>query len=72
MPYLTETHKIEILMIIIDYGDRTRTQNDVIHLFRDLRPIMMSTISKIENKFRKNGHLRKTNNHRQSAPNKYV
>lgn len=37
MPYLTEYHKIESLMLI-EYGDRTRTQNEVIHLFRDKYP----------------------------------
>lgn len=70
MPYLTETHKIEIL-IMIGYGDRTRTQNEVVRLFRekypDLPPISQSTVSKIEQRFRENGHVRKTDNHRQSA-----
>lgn len=75
MPYLTETHKIEILMMI-GYGDRTRTQNEVTRLFRekypDLLPISQSTVSKIESQFRENGHLRKTNNHRQRALNEEV
>lgn len=75
MPYLTEKHKIEILMMI-GYGDRARTQNEVIHLFRDrypdLPPISQSTISKIEKQFRENGHVRKTTIHRQSALNEEV
>lgn len=70
MPYLTERHKIEILMMI-GYGDRTRTQNEVTHLFREkypnLPPISRSTVSKIEKQFRENGHFRQTNNHRRSA-----
>lgn len=59
--YLTESHKIEILMMI-GYGDRSRTQAEVVHLFRDkhpeLPPINQGTISKIEAQYRELGHVR--------------
>lgn len=58
---LTETERIEILMMI-GYGDRVRTQQEVCHLFNekypDRVPIMQSTVSKIEQKFRQLGHVR--------------
>lgn len=61
MVYLTERHKIIILQMI-GYGDRTRTQADVARLFReefpDMPPISQGTISKIEKQFRENGHVR--------------
>lgn len=63
MPYLTETLKIEILMMI-GFGDRMRTQNEVVALFRanhpDLPPLSQSTVSKIETHFRNHGHVRNT------------
>lgn len=75
MPYLSERHKIEILMMI-GYGDRMRTQNEVIHLFRekypDLPPVSQGTVSKIEKQFRENGHVRKTETNRQIALNEEV
>ncbi|KAJ8957684.1 hypothetical protein NQ318_017576 [Aromia moschata] len=61
MVYLTEMHKITILQMI-DYGDRTRTEAEVVRLFQDkypeLPPISQSTVSKIENQFRERGHVR--------------
>lgn len=60
--YLTETHKTEFLMTI-GYGDRTKPESAVIHLFRqkfpDLPTILLSTVSTIEIQFRENGQLRK-------------
>lgn len=61
MVYLTESHKIEILMMI-GYGDRLRTQVEVAALFSethpDLPPISQGTISKIEKRYREVGHVR--------------
>lgn len=61
MSYLSESHKIEILMMI-GYGDRSRTQLEVVHLFRqkypDLPPISQGTVSKIERRFLEVGHVR--------------
>jgi hypothetical protein len=61
MVHLTEMHKITILQMI-GYGDHTRTQNEVVHLFRqkfpNLPPITQGTISKIERQFREHGHVR--------------
>ncbi|KAJ8935317.1 hypothetical protein NQ318_019485 [Aromia moschata] len=62
MSYLTESLKIEILMMI-GYGDRARTQCEVVRLFRethpDLPPLNQGTISKIEAQYREMGHVRK-------------
>ncbi|KAJ8949248.1 hypothetical protein NQ318_022761 [Aromia moschata] len=59
MSYLTESLKIEILMMI-GYGDRARTQCEVVRLFRethlDLPPLNQGTISKIEAQYREMGH----------------
>lgn len=70
MAYLTETHRIEILMMI-GYGNRQRTQNEVVGLFREkypnLPPLSQSTVSKIEKKFRENGHVRKPKTRRTTA-----
>ncbi|KAJ8936533.1 hypothetical protein NQ318_006479 [Aromia moschata] len=59
MSYLTESLKIEILMMI-GYGDRARTQCEVVRLFRethpDLPPLNHGTISKIEAQYREMGH----------------
>lgn len=48
MPYFIEYHKIEILLMF-GYGDRTRNQNEVVHLFReeylDLPPTLQGTVS---------------------------
>ncbi|KAJ8935989.1 hypothetical protein NQ318_001658 [Aromia moschata] len=61
MSYFTESLKIEILMI--GYGDRARTQCEVVRLFRethpDLPPLNQGTISKIEAQYREMGHVRK-------------
>ncbi|XP_057658360.1 uncharacterized protein LOC130895195 [Diorhabda carinulata] len=58
---LTETQRIEVL-IMIGYGNRTRTQQEVCELFNqkypDRTPISQSTVSKIEKKFREIGHIR--------------
>ncbi|KAJ8946260.1 hypothetical protein NQ318_004629 [Aromia moschata] len=70
MSYLTESLKIEILMII-GYGDRARTQCEVVRLFRethpDLPPLNQGTISKIEAQYREMGHVRKIPSKRQAV-----
>ncbi|KAJ8933181.1 hypothetical protein NQ318_006475 [Aromia moschata] len=52
MVYLTEVHKITILQMI-DFGDRTRTQAEVVRLFQEkyleLPPISQSTVMMIIN-----------------------
>ncbi|KAF2892987.1 hypothetical protein ILUMI_13185 [Ignelater luminosus] len=45
MAYLTEAHKIEIL-IMTGYGDRIRTQNEIIRLFREKYPDLPPHISR--------------------------
>lgn len=60
MARLSEKQRIEILMMI-GYGDRVRTQNEVCELFNNKypeRPITQSAVSKIEKKFRDLGHVR--------------
>ncbi|KAJ8961368.1 hypothetical protein NQ318_014611, partial [Aromia moschata] len=68
--YLTESLKIEILMMI-GYGDRARTQCEVGRLFRethpDLPPLNQGTISKIEAQYREMGHVRKVPSKRQAV-----
>ncbi|KAJ8962171.1 hypothetical protein NQ318_018128 [Aromia moschata] len=68
--YLTESQKIEILMMI-GYGDRARTQCEVVRLFRethpDLPPLNQGTISKIEAQYREMGHVRKVPSKRQAV-----
>ncbi|KAJ8960521.1 hypothetical protein NQ318_013807 [Aromia moschata] len=53
--YLTEMHKITNLQMI-GYGDRTRMQAQVVHLFQEkypeLPPISQGTVNKIEKKLR--------------------
>ncbi|KAJ8945922.1 hypothetical protein NQ318_016750 [Aromia moschata] len=48
---------------MIGYGDRARTQCEVVRLFRethpDLPPLNQGTISKIEAQYREMGHVRK-------------
>ncbi|KAJ8950241.1 hypothetical protein NQ318_006215 [Aromia moschata] len=70
MSYLTESLKIEILMMI-GYGDRARTQCEVVRLFRethpDLPPLNQGTISKIEAQYREMGHVRKVSSKRQAV-----
>ncbi|KAJ8948041.1 hypothetical protein NQ318_003375 [Aromia moschata] len=70
MSYLTESLKIEILMMI-GYGDRARTQCEVVRLFRethpDLPPLNQGTISKIEAQYREVGHVRKVLSKRQAV-----
>ncbi|KAJ8936404.1 hypothetical protein NQ318_008516 [Aromia moschata] len=70
MSYLTESLKIEILMTI-GYGDRARTQCEVVRLFRethpDLPPLNQGTISKIEAQYREMGHVRKVPSKRQAV-----
>ena len=69
MGYLTESLKIEILMMI-GFGDRSRTQAEVAALFHERHPdlpaISQSTISKIENRYREVGHVRDIPRVRQS------
>lgn len=61
MVKLTERERIQILCMI-GYGDRMRTQTEVVHLFNgtrpDLPPISQSTVSRVEAKFREYGHVR--------------
>ncbi|KAJ8943843.1 hypothetical protein NQ318_020915, partial [Aromia moschata] len=63
-------HKITILQMI-GYGDRTRTQAEVVRLFQEkypeLPPISQSTVSKIEKQFRERGHVRQL---KKNPPNK--
>ncbi|KAJ8959598.1 hypothetical protein NQ318_021783 [Aromia moschata] len=70
MFYLTESLKIEILMMI-GYGDRARTQCEVVRLFRethpDLPPLNQGNISKIEAQYREMGHVRKVPSKRQAV-----
>ncbi|KAJ8961481.1 hypothetical protein NQ318_014729 [Aromia moschata] len=70
MSYLTESLKIEILMMI-GYDDRARTQCEVVRLFRethpDLPPLNQGTISKIEAQYREMGHVRKVPSKRQAV-----
>ncbi|KAJ8956332.1 hypothetical protein NQ318_015070 [Aromia moschata] len=70
MSYLTESLKIEILMMI-GYGDRARTQCEVVRLFRethpDLPPLNQGTISKIEAQYQEMGHVRKVPSKRQAV-----
>ncbi|KAJ8940563.1 hypothetical protein NQ318_012962 [Aromia moschata] len=70
MSYLTESLKIEILMMI-GYGDRARTQCEVVRLFRethpDLPPLNQGTISKIEAHYLEMGHVRKVPSKRQAV-----
>lgn len=58
---LTEKERIEILMMI-GYGERSRTQYEVCHLFNNKYPnrppISRSTVSKIEQKFEEFGNVR--------------
>lgn len=58
---LTEAERIEILMMI-GFGDRIRTHEEVRILFSETHPnrppISQSTVSRIENKFREFGHVR--------------
>lgn len=59
--FLSESERIEIL-IMIGYGDRKRTQDEVCALFNethpDRDPISQSTVSRIQNKFNEYGHVR--------------
>ncbi|KAJ8945747.1 hypothetical protein NQ318_012069 [Aromia moschata] len=70
MSYLTESLKIEILMMI-GYGDRARTQCEAVRLFRvthpDLPPLNQGIISKIEAQYREMGHVRKVPSKRQAV-----
>lgn len=59
--YLLEKERIEVLMMI-GFGDRVRSQEEVCNLFNENHPdrpaITRSTVSKIESKFRRYGHVR--------------
>ena len=59
--HLTEKERIEVL-IMIGFGDRVRTQQEVCDLFNanhpDRPPITRSTVSKIELKFAEHGNVR--------------
>ncbi|KAJ8947446.1 hypothetical protein NQ318_009747 [Aromia moschata] len=63
-------HKTTILQMI-GYGDRTRTQAEVVRLFQEkypeLPPISQGTVSKIEKQFRERGHVRQL---KKNHPNK--
>ncbi|KAJ8946617.1 hypothetical protein NQ318_007220 [Aromia moschata] len=56
---------------MIGYGDRARTQCEVVRLFRethpDLPPLNQGTISKIEAQYREMGHVRKVSSKRQAV-----
>ncbi|KAJ8935332.1 hypothetical protein NQ318_016625 [Aromia moschata] len=56
---------------MIGYGDRARTQCEVVRLFRethpDLPPLNQGTISKIEAQYREMGHVRKVPSKRQAV-----
>ncbi|KAJ8944549.1 hypothetical protein NQ318_009712 [Aromia moschata] len=56
---------------MIGYGDRARTQCEVVRLFRgthpDLPPLNQGTISKIEAQYREMGHVRKVPSKRQTV-----
>ncbi|KAJ8958048.1 hypothetical protein NQ318_002057 [Aromia moschata] len=56
---------------MIGYGDRARTQCEVVRLFRethpDLPPLNHGTISKIEAQYREMGHVRKVPSKRQAV-----
>ncbi|KAJ8944097.1 hypothetical protein NQ318_019435 [Aromia moschata] len=73
MSYLTESLKIEILVMIgyLGIGYRARTQCEVVRLFRethpDLPPLNQGTISKIEAQYREMGHVRKVPSKRQAV-----
>lgn len=59
MARLSEKQRIEILMMI-GYGDNTRTQAEVCNIFNNKypdRPITRSTVSKVEAKFRNFGNV---------------
>lgn len=61
MDNLNETQRIEIL-IILGYGDRMRTLQDVCNIFNDKypnrNPITKSTVSRINKKFRHTGNVK--------------
>ncbi|KAJ8943151.1 hypothetical protein NQ318_022892 [Aromia moschata] len=56
---------------MIGYGDRARTQCEVVRLFRethpDLPPLNQGTISNIEAQYREMGHVRKVPSKRQAV-----
>ncbi|KAJ8948862.1 hypothetical protein NQ318_013516 [Aromia moschata] len=56
---------------MIGYGDRARTQCEVVRLFRETHPDLPSlnqgTISKIEAQYREMGHVRKVPSKRQAV-----
>ncbi|KAJ8937323.1 hypothetical protein NQ318_008285 [Aromia moschata] len=56
---------------MIGYGDRARTQCEVVRLFRethpDLPPLNQGTISKIEAQYREMGHVRKVPSKKQAV-----
>lgn len=70
MPYLTECHKIKILMTIENEDRRTRTHNEAVFLLReiypDLSPKSQGTVCTIEKMFRENGYVRKPSNPRRN------
>lgn len=61
MRKLTERKRIEILCMV-GFGDRSRTQTEVVELFNathpDRPPISQSMVSRVEAKFREFGHVR--------------
>ncbi|KAJ8957338.1 hypothetical protein NQ318_004817 [Aromia moschata] len=59
------------MLMMIGYGDRARTQCEVVRLFREthpgLPPLNQGTISKIEAQYREMGHVRKVPSKRQAV-----
>ncbi|KAJ8957141.1 hypothetical protein NQ318_007357 [Aromia moschata] len=66
MSYLTESLKIEILMMI-GYGDRARTQCEVVRLFRETHPDLPPLIKVPLAQYREIGHVRKVPSKRQAV-----
>ncbi|KAJ8958671.1 hypothetical protein NQ318_016396, partial [Aromia moschata] len=62
MSYLTESLKIEILMMI-GYCDRARTQCEVVRLFRETHP----DLPPVAAQYREMGHVRKVPSKRQAV-----
>ena len=61
MAPLTETERIEIL-IMVDYGNRCRSNSEVTALFNDIHPnreqVSKSTVSKTLRRFNETGNVR--------------
>ncbi|KAJ8948283.1 hypothetical protein NQ318_020770 [Aromia moschata] len=66
MVYLTEMHKITSLQMI-GYGDRTRTQAEVVRLFQEKISGVAADNSRYQKQFRERGHVRQL---KKNPPNK--